>query len=809
MADSTGSWLDRAVEFILAKGPPAPRLPVAQLQKGPETDPWASYPVWDDSPDDPWSRAATGPTAVPPRMLVNGEWRPSPAADAWLKRALEGPLSFDAKRRRGLASAAFSAAGRARARAAAAEEPARERSASLGRRTPAPADAASVPAPHPPAAAVIPGRPTPSTLQLRPVDAAAAAALARLCPAAPPVGPPAAALTAAPLAARPARPAIALGGSPVVPRNLLPALPAPAAAAPLPQPAAGVVQAPLHSSLAVAPPARLSPAAALAGARAFSFPALLPPPAAAAPCTAVVAASPPRQPLCEVVTNCIPMAPAMPMRAHGAVRRELARRPERLPDDPPFACAVPSAPVAHRRRAKGSLHAASCAGPWACALDLMPPPPLVSGRARAHAGLSDVAITRPEIDRVENERAARALVGILPFEVAPWLLKASVEDILGSHAPFIAEELVDIISGFAASSTGPAYSALGRLLSWVRANRPGAPVVTGLHVREWARAEQVSQSTWEALAWLRDHLGLDLHQRTLVARSAARQGATREHRELRALTPLMVLGLEHIAATDSRAPVATVAAGFAALAKMVTRVKQGTSMCINAVVPRSHEGSMHHVFVCSVDKDKHCDASAQRPRPAVGIASSAIHGDLPLEVLRAALDGRAGARSLLLDTDSANGDPTDPSTTTVVTSPLFGARAARALRALLQMEPIGLSPGEAGLYCGHSAKRFILQLAEASPLFDADDQRELGRFCGSTAQADFLVPSAALLERHTARCAVVPAMYAGPEKLESLTRLMARAAAVMRTAVRRALEADDVSSLRTFDVYRDICVTNP
>jgi hypothetical protein len=65
-------------------------------------------------------------------------------------------------------------------------------------------------------------------------------------------------------------------------------------------------------------------------------------------------------------------------------------------------------------------------------------------------------------------------------------------------------------------------------------------------------------------------------------------------------------------------------------------------------------------------------------------------------------------------------------------------------------------------------------------------------------------PTRHLLERHTMRNDAMPARYAGPERLESLARLAARAAAVMSAAAARAHRAGDPALLDTFDVYRDI-----
>ena len=57
------------------------------------------------------------------------------------------------------------------------------------------------------------------------------------------------------------------------------------------------------------------------------------------------------------------------------------------------------------------------------------------------------------------------------------------------------------------SSLGATCSALGRLLSWVIANRPQIQVVTGSAVTDWFAAVTPSAQTIAARVWLRDHWG--------------------------------------------------------------------------------------------------------------------------------------------------------------------------------------------------------------------------------------------------------------------------------------------------------------
>ena len=146
---------------------------------------------------------------------------------------------------------------------------------------------------------------------------------------------------------------------------------------------------------------------------------------------------------------------------------------------PPVPVAVcPSAPTPARRKGKGSKHANRCAGPWVSALDKMPPPPLSCAK-RARAGLADVPAPHGESKRLKAERAARALVALLPHGSAAWILRDPEERILTRTPQETAERLVELLTPYGAGSLGSAYSAYGRLLAWVAANRPDSAVVTG------------------------------------------------------------------------------------------------------------------------------------------------------------------------------------------------------------------------------------------------------------------------------------------------------------------------------------------
>ena len=98
----------------------------------------------------------------------------------------------------------------------------------------------------------------------------------------------------------------------------------------------------------------------------------------------------------------------------------------------------------------------------------------------------------------------------------------------------------------------------------------------------------------------------------------------------------------------------------------------------------------------------------------------------------------------------------------------------------MQLRPIGLNATAAAEYHGHSAKRFMLNFMDACPDFSSIDANEYGRFSGSTAQADDVTPTEALLRQHALRAAVLPDIYAGRNKISTVLDLVGRVGALLR-----------------------------
>jgi len=129
------------------------------------------------------------------------------------------------------------------------------------------------------------------------------------------------------------------------------------------------------------------------------------------------------------------------------------------------------------------------------------------------------------------------------------------------------------------------------------------------------------------------------------------------------------------------------------------------------------------------------------------------------------------------------------------------SRVDASLHALLQLAPIGLSAERAAAYHGHSPKRFLLNVVEASASLSPDtDGAEAGRFSGSTAQNTDLEPVAAMLRQHSLRSAQLPGIYAGKAKVE---KVFDRMVAIQRVLVAATQRVDAGRSLPTEHAFSE------
>jgi len=207
------------------------------------------------------------------------------------------------------------------------------------------------------------------------------------------------------------------------------------------------------------------------------------------------------------------------------------------------------------------------------------------------------------------------------------------------------------------------------------------------------------------------------------------------------------------------------------------RAEQARGCVVNAFVDSVESSAV--LLVAAAIKDKHPDRSKQRPRPVFGDLAGILYQGAVQSALVHALDSAPGALCVLLDTDSPSGNPLDADTW--IACPLSDqARVDASLQALLQLKPIGLTAAAASEYHGHSAKRFMLNFIDACPDFDSIDANEYGRFSGSTAQADDVTPTEALLQQHALRAAVLPDIYAGRNKISAVLDLVGRVGALLR-----------------------------
>ena len=231
---------------------------------------------------------------------------------------------------------------------------------------------------------------------------------------------------------------------------------------------------------------------------------------------------------------------------------------------------------------KGSKHASLCAGPFVAALARMPPAPL-QGAKRAAAGLADVTLRREDEVKAKRERAARALVAILPPEAAMFILHAREPD--PRPAAGVAEDLVDLLKEHGEGALNSAAGALGRLLTLVMDECPSDSTLTGVHVKRFLEKVPPSAAFGKGVTFLRDWCGVDLPARGPTMRpaaKAARAPSTRNDTEEMDL--MLYIGLEVISLNHPSPFAAGHAAGWAFLARHSLRFEQSRRMCAS---PRS------------------------------------------------------------------------------------------------------------------------------------------------------------------------------------------------------------------------------
>mmetsp|Transcript_2921 Transcript_2921/g.6866 ORF Transcript_2921/g.6866 Transcript_2921/m.6866 type:complete len:749 (-) Transcript_2921:86-2332(-) len=374
-----------------------------------------------------------------------------------------------------------------------------------------------------------------------------------------------------------------------------------------------------------------------------------------------------------------------------------------------------------------------------------------------------------------------------PMGAASFVLGDSAETVAARSVAETTARLVRALTAYGVSSTEAAYSALGRLMSWVILHHPDAPSIEGSHVSDFLAAEQPSATTLTALTWLRDHCGLAIPARGPVCRPY-RCRPPIAPRAKESLSIGAVVSLEYITAHHPSECVRGHAAGWSVIARLALRLEQAQSCVLNAFVQHTYDGESFTIAVGSVRRDKHPNPSKRRPRPIWGVIDGLDRADCIRKSLLEMLSGVEECQFLLRDTDSPDGDPTRA--TAWVSAPLKGnPRIDASLQALLRLPPASFSLEDASQVHGHAAKRFLLNVAEASAAFTSVEACEVGRFSLSTSQSPDLEPVAAMLQAHSLRASVLPDVYAGKAKVARVFDLLVKAHLALRSA-RRALVAN-------------------
>ena len=474
--------------------------------------------------------------------------------------------------------------------------------------------------------------------------------------------------------------------------------------------------------------------------------------------------------------------PQPPVLPHGAGHRQAGKRRAGASSAPPVPCDLPGAThTAKRPRSAyaSCRHAAVCAGPWVCALDRMPPLP-PTGAKRARAGLADQPIDGDEQRAVKAQRAARALVAILPYASASFILHDPPALVAARSTEDNAERMVRCLSSFGLASLKGAYSAYGRLASWMLVSRPATTTISGSDVTDWYEAHPPSSATTASVVWLRDWCGLDLPARGAVARPFKGRPPSRTNAK-GAFDIFILTRLEVVAALHPSPFVRGHAAGWILAMRSALRAEQFQSMVINAIVDHSFRGRTFPVISASVVRDKNPDPTKRRPRPFWTTVLGFTTAGAPLAALRDMLGGAEECKCLSLDTDSPSGDPHLASRW--VLAPAAPHRLEASLASLLQLT--GVDPAIAAGLRRHGAKRFLLCAADASPEFSAPDSNELGRFSRSSAQDSDLEPVAAMLRAHDMRCPVLPGIYSGVSRVSRTIDRVCRMHLVLAAAAAR------------------------
>ena len=240
-----------------------------------------------------------------------------------------------------------------------------------------------------------------------------------------------------------------------------------------------------------------------------------------------------------------------------------------------------------------------------------------SGPARIKAGLGSVPLDGAEIEANLLRRSACALVAILPYECAEFILRDPPAMIESRPSVDTARRMVDNLSDVSgAGAIDTATSVLGNLLAWCIANRPKELMLCGSTCADYFEANPPSTNTNAGFVWLWDWCGIDLPARTAVTACLRGVAPGSSNRKSSGVLKILI-GLERTARYSKNAFEACHAAGWALMMRCALRFKQSVGLVINAIVKYYHEPSQRTftLLSASILKDKNKNKEKQRPRP--------------------------------------------------------------------------------------------------------------------------------------------------------------------------------------------------
>ena len=240
----------------------------------------------------------------------------------------------------------------------------------------------------------------------------------------------------------------------------------------------------------------------------------------------------------------------------------------------------------------------------------------------------------------------------------------------------------------------------------------------------------------------------------------------------------------HLAALSTDKVVAGTAGGFALVASQTSRFKQAQSCAII--------GEKGGVLFTGVQLDKSNEPHKQQARPAFGPVLDAYTSRGVIDAVYSAVSDVQDGCFLVRDNDSQSGAPLAGSQFT--NSPLLGPRADAALQYLMTLPPLSLSPAAVTSLKVHSLKPFMLKHAARMHL-DPVRRHGLGRFSGSAAQHESLIPEPELLVRHKLRCSQLPNRYAQSAALALDTQTALR----VSRDIQRLVKTHSIEQLAAMD----------